>query len=212
MRTLPFSSAPIAVSALLSPARRVTLYGPAAYSLGLRYAAEAACAENQVIYICGDNRFDPYAVARLVRQFRHNREAALSRILVARAFTGYQFDELVRRLNPDQVAGPVIISGICSAFLDEDIPHNDAARLYYRTLRRLVELADRGLAFLLTENQEIARTRRAYFLADLYRASNFIFHLDGEHSYTLEMPQLSPALLSGFDGQAAFALSLWEEP
>lgn len=192
MRTLPLSGAPLAVTALLSPARRVTLHGPAAYSLGLRYAAETACGEKQVIYICGDNRFDPYAVARLATQFRHSREAALSRILVARAFTAYQFDELVSRLNPNQMAGPVIISGICSAFLDEDIPHNDAARLYYRTLRRLAALAEGGLAILLIETQEIARTRRAYFLRDLYQASNFIFHLDGKHSYTLEMRNYRP--------------------
>lgn len=192
MRTLPLSSAPVAVNALLSPTRRVTLYGPGAYSLGLRYAAETACGREQVIYIVGDNRFDPYAVARLAKQLRHSREDALSRILVARAFTGYQFEELVRRLNPDEVGGPVILSGICSAFLDEDIPHNDAARLYYRTLWRLAELAGRGVAFLLIESREIEGARRAHFLTDLYRASNFIFRLGGEHSFTLEMRGVRP--------------------
>src|SRR5262249_54463178 len=60
MRTLPLSGAPVAVNALLSPTRRVTLYGPGADYLGLRYAAEAACGRDQVIFICGDNRFDPY--------------------------------------------------------------------------------------------------------------------------------------------------------
>lgn len=192
MRTLPLSSAPLAVNALLSPTRRVTLYGPGAYSISLRYAAEAACRRDQVIYICGDNRFNPYEVARLAKQFRHSREDALSRILVARAFTGYQFDELIRRLKPNEVAGPVILSGICSAFLDEDIPHNDAARLYYRTLWRLAELAGKGLAILLTESLEIAGTRRAHFLTDLYRASDFILRLDGEHSFTLEMRDHRP--------------------
>lgn len=187
MRTLPLSSAPLAVNALLSPTRRVTLYDPGAYSLSLRYAAEAACGRDQVIYICGDNRFDPYAVARLATQLRHRREDALNQILVARAFTGYQFDELIRRLKPNEVAGPVMLSGICSAFLDEDIPHNDAARLYYRMLWRLAELAGKGLAILLTESLEIAGTRRAHFLTDLYRASDFILRLDGEHSFTLEM-------------------------
>src|SRR5262245_55163663 len=172
MRTLPLSGAPVAVNALLSPTRRVTLYGPGADYLGLRYAAEAACGRDQVIFICGDNRFDPYAVARLAKQLRHSREDALSRILVARAFTGYQFLELVRRLNPNEFGRPVILAGICSVFLDEDIPHNDAARLYYRTLWRLAELAGRGVAFLLTESREIAGTRRAHFLTDLYRASN----------------------------------------
>ena len=192
MRTLPLSSAPLAVNALLSPTRRVTLYGPGAYSISLRYAAEAACGRERVIFICGDNRFDPYAVARLAKQLRHNREDALNRILVARAFTGYQFEELVRRLNPNEVGGPVILSGICSTFLDEDIPHNDAARLFYRTLWRLAELADGGLAILLTESREIMGTRRAHFLTDLYRGSNFILRLDGGRSFTLEMRNYLP--------------------
>ena len=192
MRMLPLSSAPVAVNALLSPTRRVTLYGPGADYLGLRYAAETACDREQVIFICGDNRFDPYAVARLAKQLRHSREDALGRILVARAFTGYQFEELVRWLTPNEVAGPVVLSGICSAFLDEDIPHNDAARLFYRTLWRLAELAGRGLGFLLTESREIANTRRSHFLTDLCRASDFILRLDGEHSFTLEMRSYRP--------------------
>lgn len=192
MRTFPLSRAPLAVEAVVSPTRRVTLYGPGASLLGQRYAAETACYGKQVIFICGDNRFNPYAIARMAKQLQHNREAALSRILVARAFTGYQFDELIRRLKPKDVTGPVILSGICSAFLDEDIPINDAARLFYRTLWRLCELADQGVAFLLTESQEIAGTRRAYFLTDLYRASNFVFHLDAENSFQMEMRSPRP--------------------
>jgi hypothetical protein len=192
MRTFPLDTAPRAVNALLSPARRVTLYGARASSLSLHYAAETACEKKPVVFVCGDNRFDPYTVARLARQFHHRQEEALNRILVARAFTGFQFNELIQRLNPDEVAGPVIISGICSTFMDEDLSHNDAARLFYRVLWRLAELAGRGMSFLLCKSQEITGTRRAHFLKDLYKASNFIFRLDGEHSYTLEMRSYCP--------------------
>lgn len=192
MRTFPLATAPRAVSALLSPARRVTLYGPRASSLSLHYATETACESKTVVYICGDNRFDVYAIARLARQLHHRREDVLNHILVARPFTGFQFNELVQRLNPKDTAGPVVISGICSTFMDEDLSHNDAARLFYRVLWRLAELADRGMSFLLVESDEITSTRRAYFLKDLYKASNFIFRLDGEHSYTLEMRSYRP--------------------
>ena len=161
MRMFPLSSAPRALNALLSPARRVTLYGPSASSLSLHYAAETACEKSPVVYICGDNRFNPYAIARLARQLHHRCEDVLNRVLVARAFTGFQFNELIHRLKPDEAVGPVIVSGICSAFLDEDMSNNDAARLYYRVLWRLAELADRGMSFLLCESREIAGTRRA---------------------------------------------------
>ena len=194
MRTLPLSSAPLVVNALLYPARKITLYGRSAAALSIRYAAEAACQGHEVVYICGDNLFDPYAIARIAGERSQSRDLALSRVYVARAFTGYQFVELVKRLDPNESSRPVIISGICSAFLDEDIPNNDAARLYYRTLSRLAELTDRGLAFLLAETAEIAGTRRAYFLNDLFRASNFILRLDGESTYTLEMRSYRPLL------------------
>jgi hypothetical protein len=40
MRMFPLSSAPRALNALLSPARRVTLYGPSASSISLHYAVQ----------------------------------------------------------------------------------------------------------------------------------------------------------------------------
>lgn len=43
LRTFPLSSAPMAVNALLSPARKITLYGPGAFSLSQRFVAESAC-------------------------------------------------------------------------------------------------------------------------------------------------------------------------
>jgi hypothetical protein len=211
MRRFPLSSAPRALNALLSPARRVTLYGTSDSSISMHYAAETACEKRPVIYICGDNRFNPYAIARLARRLHHRCEDALNRILVARAFTGFQFNELIQRLKPDEASGPVIVSGICSTFMDEDMSHNDAARLYYRALWRLAELADRGMSFLLCESQEIACARRAHFLNDLYKASNFIFRLNDERSYTLEMLQLSPAPADRFDGKKPTDVTLWAE-
>jgi len=190
MRTLPIGSAPQAVRASLSPSRMVTLCGEQAWTLGVHLAAQLACESQQSLYLCGDNRFDPYAVARFAKSQQHGPPgalyAALGRILVARAFTAYQLDELIHRLNPDGGYAVVIISGICTAFYDEDVMHNDAARLFYRSLWRLADLSRKGLTLLLTQSEMPAHTRRAYFLTDLCRASNVVARLDGEHSFTLE--------------------------
>jgi hypothetical protein len=186
MQPYPLATAPVAVNGLVSPRRKVTLYGKSAAALSFRYAAEIAREEN-VTFVCGDNLFDPYAIARFARARKQNLARTLSRVMVARGFTGYQFDELIKRLDPEKISGPIIISGFCSAFLDDDIPHNDAARLFYRALSRLVRLAEMGAALLLTQTQEIVNSRRAYFLRDLFRASDFIFRLDGKESFTVEM-------------------------
>jgi hypothetical protein len=164
----------------------VVVCGDQAWTLGVHLAAQMACEYKRVLYLCGDNRFDVYAVARLVRSLDENQEETLSRILVARAFTAYQLDELIHRLNPEEAFGVVIISGVCTAFFDEDVTHSDAARLFYRSLRRLGDLLRGGLTLLLTESEAPKHTKRAYFLTDLCRASNVVMRLEGEHSFTLE--------------------------
>jgi hypothetical protein len=45
-------------------------------SIFLRYAAETACEKSPVVYIYGDNRFNPYAIARLARQLHLHRLAS----------------------------------------------------------------------------------------------------------------------------------------
>jgi hypothetical protein len=186
MRTLPIGSAPQAVRASLSPSRMVTVCGDRAWTLGQHLAAQMAGESTPVLYLCGDNRFDPYRIAKLVRMEQKSAEEALRRILVARAFTAYQLDELIHRLNADGGFSTVVISGIVSAFYDEDVAPNDAARLFYRSLWKLAALAREGLSLLLTQSESPKRAARNYFLNDLCRASSVVIRLEGEHSFTLE--------------------------
>ncbi len=80
----------------------------------------------------------------------------------------------------------MIISGICTSFFDEDVAHNDAARLFYRSLWRLAGLAREGLTLLLTQSETPERSARKYFLTDLCRASGVVIRLEGEHTFTLK--------------------------
>jgi hypothetical protein len=168
----------------------VTVCGEQAWTLGAQMAAQMACERAQSLYLCGDNRFDPYAVARFARSQQKSPEEVLGRILVARAFTAYQLDELIHRLDPPKTLeddyGVVIVSGVCAAFLDEDIADSDAARLFYRSLWRLRDLAQEGLTLLLAESETPKQTNRAHFLTDLFRASIVVMRLEGGRSFTLE--------------------------
>lgn len=183
MLTFPVDDAPIAIT----PSRTMTIYGSTAYRIGLRLTAEAVCdGMVPVIYICGDNRFNPYVIARLAKLRKCNQEKILNSILVARAFTGYQFVELMHRLNPKEISGPVIVSGICSAFLDEDMTNNDAAKYYYRTINQVKYLANQNTALLITESGDVESSRRGYFLKELFRVSSSIYKTEGHFTNTLE--------------------------
>src|SRR3712207_7575481 len=50
--------------------------------------------------------------------------------------------------------GLVVVSGPCATFLDEDVPIVDAARLFYRMLWRMAELAKEGMTLLLAQRSE----------------------------------------------------------
>src|SRR5262245_65993863 len=99
MRTLPIGSALSAVRESLSPSRMGVICGGQAWSLGVRVAAQLACEHKQSLYLCGDNRFDPYAVANFARSQQKSQEEALGRILVAREFKAYKLDELIHRID-----------------------------------------------------------------------------------------------------------------
>ncbi len=191
MNTLPISSAPIVMRAALLPARRVTIHGPQANTLAVELAAQAAGENRTVVFLSGDNRFDPYAVARYARLRGWSETAVLQRILIARAFTAYQLVELLARLKPADIAGPVIVSGICTTFFDEDLSHTEAARLFYRALWHTLELSRHGLTLLFAECATGEKTRRAHFLTDLYRASHATVRLSDKHTCTLEQRSLS---------------------
>lgn len=191
MNTLPISSAPTVMRAVLLPACCVTLLGAPACALGFQYAAQAAGENQTVVYLCGDNRFDVYAIARCARLQGCDVAAVLQRILIARAFTAYQLAEMLARIEPSHLNGPVIVSGLCTAFFDEALTHTEAARLFYRALWRVIALAQAGLALLLIESAAAPSTRRAHFLTDLERASNVVIKLDGKQSCTLERRSLN---------------------
>jgi hypothetical protein len=152
----------------------------------MHIAAHAACKRNRVVFICGDNRFDPYAISRAAKAMGARPEDALRAIRIARAFTAYQLSELVDRLGAGSGEDFVVISGPCSTFFDEDVPLVDAARLFYRMLWRVVELARGGRTMLLVQGAADASARRAYFLTDLCRVSDVVLRLGGRHSFTLE--------------------------
>lgn len=193
-RTLPMSVAPNAALAALAASRTVALCGAQATAVGTSLATRIATEGRTVKWICGDNQFNPYAVARAAYALETSQEAVLGRIQIARAFTAYQLAELIGRLEPAAEPPLVIISGLCSSFLDEDVNGTDAARLFYRVLWRTVEMTQQGMSLLLVQAPLPKQTRRHYFLQDLCRVSHRVLYLDGRQSFTLRT-QLRPGLL-----------------
>ena len=200
-RVLSIGMAPSVIFSSLTLPRKVLVCGDHASELATRIISRTVCRGRQVRFICGDNRFDPYAVARFAKQHKRRPQDALRSILIARAFTAYQLAELVNRLDPASPShGVTIISGPCSLFLDEGLRMVEAARRFYRMLWRLVELSRSGMPLLLAQGPVPPNTRRAYFFTDLCRAADIILRYDALHTFTLEYGgRMSLALLKASD-------------
>ena len=158
VKTLPLSAAPQAALAATVAGRTCTLWGQGATALGLNVATRVVQQGRSVRWICGDNQFDPYRVADEAEELGLYAEIVLECIQFARAFTAYQLTELIAQLQPDTETSLVIVSGLCTAFLDEDVPGTDAAQLYYRTLWRTVRLTAAGMALVVIQQPPAKQT------------------------------------------------------
>ncbi len=86
-----------------------------------------------VLVVDGNNCFDAYLVARLLRQHEADVSAALQRLRVARAFTCYQMVALIReaclRQRARALSEPVFVLDFLAMFRDEAIPLAERRRL-----------------------------------------------------------------------------------
>ena len=114
---------------------------------------------NRRIY-CADgcNRFDPYRFSQWARSMGLDPTAVLSRVYISRAFTIHQMAALATeelpRLSTDPEPPLVVLLGIETLFLDEQVPHFEREHLFRRTLGALSDLRCRGFSLLATVSPE----------------------------------------------------------
>ncbi|MFN0123021.1 MAG: hypothetical protein ACKV2V_21180 [Blastocatellia bacterium] len=202
--TLPLSAASSTALAACQPGRQLLLVGENAPAVSTELMTSMACDDRLVQFVCGDNVFNPYAVARMVKARGCQPEPVLRRIRVARPFTPWQLEELVFSLRPDDSPRVTFISGIAGSLMDDDLSRNEAARIFYRILWRIAALSKAGMTILLSQGRFTSNPARAYLLNDLRRAAAVVLQLDGA-GFTVE--QQTRTWLPHFPKE-----DLWGEP
>ncbi len=144
----------------------------------------------EVILLDGANRFDPYMVSSFARKALIPPERLLKKIRIARAFTCYQMATLIGEklacLFRQEEEGVemeerwVILLGPMTAFLDEDVPEREVRPLFERSLRKLEEMALRGIPFLLFQPNGFSDSRRVYFTKRLFQIANEVWRISLE--------------------------------
>jgi hypothetical protein len=193
--------------------RKVLFWGERAGEISSYVAGWLAGNGIDVIVLDGANRFDPYMVSSFARKALIPPEKLLKSIRIARAFTCYQMatlmgEQLASLLRREGVTELlqrpwVILLGPLTTFLDEDVPEREVRPLFERSLRKIEEMASRGVPFLLfqpsafSENPPFTKGRvgglsdskRVYLTRRLFQFSNLVWKIsleDQEPNVVLE--------------------------
>ncbi len=108
---------------------------------------------SNVVFIDGGNTFKLYKIARLAQLHHLNPRQALERIFISRAFTAYQLTSLILDKLEETVqkynAKLVVISDIAGFFLDDDIPNEEAQKVYSQIINYLSSFAKKHQIILI---------------------------------------------------------------
>ena len=126
---------------------------------------------SNVVFIDGGNTFRLYKIARLAQLHQLNPQQVLERIFISRAFTAYQLTSLILDKLKETVksynAKLVVISDIAEFFLDNDIPHEEAQRIYSQIISYLSSFAREHQVILVATYLPYADSRRNSLLQEI---------------------------------------------
>ena len=163
------------------PVRKALIVGERPADLAVYLAAFAASLGFRVLVADGANSFDPYVVSKFARKEGFPLEELLKKIAVARAFTCHQLATLIRKrleaFIPSEVPALVVFLGPCTVFFDEDVPGEEAALLFRRTMAKVEEMSRKGFFFLMSQSFSGFNKRRGFLLRELARSSDAVLKL-----------------------------------
>jgi hypothetical protein len=185
--------------------KKVLFWGESAGEISSYVAGWLAGKGIEVIVLDGANRFNSYTVSSFARRALIPPEKLLKSIRIARAFTCYQMATLMgerlvslihaRTVGAIHACTPkcgvsarrhesllqrpwVILLGPLTTFLDEDVPEREVRPLFERSLKKIEEMASRGVPFLSFQSSVFPDLKRAYLMRRLFQFANEAWRID----------------------------------
>jgi len=126
---------------------------------------------SNVVFIDGGNTFRLYKIARLAQLNHLNPRQALERLFISRAFTAYQLTSLILDKLEETVqkynAKLVVISDIAGFFLDDDIPNEEAQKVYSQVISYLSSFAKKHQIILIATYLPDSENERSSLLQEI---------------------------------------------
>jgi len=126
---------------------------------------------SNVVFIDGGNTFRLYKIARLAQLHQLNPREILERIYISRAFTAYQLTSLILDKLEETVkkydAKLVVISDIAGFFLDNDVAHEEAQRVYSQIVGYLQNFAKKHQIVVVATYLPYSESHRNILLQEI---------------------------------------------
>jgi Rad51 len=126
---------------------------------------------SNVVFIDGGNTFRLYKIARLAQLHQLNPREVLDRIFISRAFTAYQLTSLILDKLEETIqkynAKLVVISDIAGFFLDNDIPHEEAQRVYSQIISYLSSFAKKHQIIIIATYLPYSDNKRSSLFQEI---------------------------------------------
>jgi hypothetical protein len=126
---------------------------------------------SNVVFIDGGNTFRLYKIARLAQLHQLNPREVLEHIFISRAFTAYQLTSLILDKLEETIkncnAKLVVISDIAGFFLDNDVPHEEAQRIYSQIISYLSSFARKHQIILIATYLPYSGNKRNSLLQEM---------------------------------------------
>lgn len=126
---------------------------------------------SNVVFIEGGNTFRLYKITRLAQVHQLNPREVLDRIFISRAFTAYQLTSLILDKLEETIkkydAKLVVVSDIAGTFLDEDVPHEEAQRVYSQITSFLSNFAKKHQTIVIATYLPYYESQRETLLKEL---------------------------------------------
>ncbi len=180
------------------PGDFATFYGsPSLISLAARICVRAQIPtqlgglSSNVVFIDGGNTFRLYKTARIAQMHGLDPRKVLERIFISRAFTAYQLTSIIMEKLEETVkkykTKIVVISDIAGFFLDEDIPEEEAQKIYSQILNYLASFAKKHQIILIATYLPHNNTKRNTTLKETTIAKANIALSFNKTAYTSEI-------------------------
>ena len=126
---------------------------------------------SNVVFIDGENTFRLYNIARLAQVHQLNPTKTLEHVFISRAFTVYQLTSLIMENLEETLktynAKLAIIFDIAGFFLDNDVPQEEAQRIYSQIVSYLSNFARKHQIIVITTFLPYESSKRNRLLREM---------------------------------------------